>query len=300
MDKRRITMMKRITWSKHNLDHVSIGKVLSIIKSGSLILSDADDGEYTLKDITEKIRFEKDEAKQNDMKMRYLPAVTFNGLWNGNEICSYSNVTVLDFDHIYNELEMLSVWAHLQSLPFVLAIFRTFKAYRLKALILHDNNDMTKHREMYMQILNQFDITQLDTCCQDLSRKTFLPWDDEIWINPEPCPYHFVSSTNISPVNPLNKVRPMYAGSKVKSPHSIVNILNSSWKREHPEFWQRGHRAVSIFKCACQFCEYGVPQEMAEEYFLKHWEDTDLTEDEIFGHVDGAYKRAKSGSRDFC
>ena len=74
------------------------------------------------------------------------------------------------------------------------------------------------------------------------------------------------------------------------SDKSIINIMNSSWKKNHPEYWQEGHRAMSIFSLACQLCKWGVDGNLAMEYFVDGWGSESMTENEIIGHVRNAYK----------
>ena len=261
-------------------------------------LFDSECGRYELKTITEAIRNQKDPKIQNEWKARFLPVVFFNGLWDGAKISEYSCITALDFDNIHTEQELNDTLTLLKNTPFVLSVFRTFKPMRIKALVMHNNTDPTKHTEMYEQLMKLFGINLLDTGCKDLSRKNYLPWDEDIWINPNCSKYHFVANTT--------KVRAqasqIYKGSKSKSPQSIINILNSAWRKNHPEYWIEGNRAQSIFKCACQFCEYGVPHDMAEDYFLSGgWIADDFTADEVIKHVRGAYgcNRNNLGSKDF-
>lgn len=293
--KQELSIANRLNWTKFNLETKKLSEILDIIKGGLYQLHDYSVGNYTLKDITKAIRNETDERIQNEMKAAYLPVVTLNGIWDGLRISQYSNVTALDFDYIYTEDDSKQMMERLIRSPYVVAVFHTFKKFRLKAIILHDNADPLMHKDMYEQLMTQFGISNLDESCKDLSRKTYLVWDEEIWINPSPVPFHYEPTGQQIPTQ--QSCIPL--GKKSKSPFSIVNILNSSWKRQHPEYWQKGNRAISIFKCACQFCEYGVPQYMAEDYFLKNWEEDDLHETEIRGHVNGAYESAKYGSKNF-
>lgn len=290
-----ITLAQRLNWTKFNLVQKDLTEILNIIKDGSYVLHDRQLGDYTLKDITEAIRNEADENKQNLWKVGYLPVVTFNGIWNGSRISNYSNVTALDFDHVHTQVESELIMNSLMNSACVVAVFRTFKRHRLKAIILHDNTDPLRHKDMYEKVMVHFGVNNLDESCKDLSRKNYLPWDEDLWVNPSPVPFHYVPTVQntviSSSVIPLTK--------KAKSPHSIINIFNSSWGKNHPEYWQRGQRASSIFKCACQLCEYGVPQDMAEEYFIKKWLDYDMEESEIIGHVNGAYGSAKFDSKIF-
>ena len=66
--------------------------------------------------------------------------------------------------------------------------------------------------------------------------------------------------------------------------------MNSTWKKSHPEYWQEGHRAMSIFSLACRLCKWGVDEDLALEYFVSGWESDTMTEEEITGHVTNAYK----------
>lgn len=295
--KNRITLADRLVYTKYGLIEKSLDEVIEIIRNGELQLYDPDCGKYTLKDITTAIRNEPDSQKQNYWKERFLPVVFFNGIWDGGKITEYSNVTAIDFDYIATDEELSITLAYLKSCPFVMAIFRTFKQSRIKALVMHDNTNPASHKDMYRQLINLFGISIIDTSCQDLSRKTYLPWDEDMWVNPNCKPYHFIPSV-ITPNHPF----PVKGNGKTKSPQSIINILNSSWRKDHPEYWIEGHRANSIFKCACQFCEYGVPQDMAEDYFLNGgWIANDFTADEVIKHVRGAYGCNKNnfGCKDF-
>lgn len=294
--KTNVTLLDRINYTKFGLVEKTVYEIIDIIRTGDLLLHDPECGAYSLRDMTSAIRKASDPAVQNGLKMQFLPVVTFNGIWDGAKICGYSSVTALDFDDISTDEQFDSALAKLTGTPFVLAVFRTFKPRRIKALVLHDNDKPEKHKEMYQQLIGLFAGYGIDTSCKDLSRKTYLPWDDKIWVNRNCVPYHFVPA----PVKTVpSHIKPI---GKAKSPQSIINILNSSWVKNHPEYWQRGNRANSVFKCACQFCTYGVPQDMAEDYFVNGgWMADDFTEDEILKHVRGAYSYNKSlyGSKDF-
>ncbi len=295
MNTNLLTLSQRLNWTKFNLETKSLAEILNIIKHGTYILHDDGLGDYKLKDITEAIREEANEQIQNDYKSKYLPVVHFNGVWDGAKISDYSNITALDFDLIQSEIQSKQIMDGLKNSSCVVAAFRTFKKYRLKAIILHDNTDPLKHKDLYEQLMIHFGVGNLDESCKDLSRKTFLAWDEDLWINPTPKPFHYEPKAQgmMFPSSCVSSQK------KIKSPYSIRNILNSSWRRNNPEYWQKGQRATSIFKCACQFCEYGVPQGMAEEYFVNNWLDFDMPESEIIGHVNGAYRSAKFDSKIF-
>lgn len=283
--KKSISLASRLQNTKYGLVEKSIDEIIKIIRAGDLQLYDPDCGTYSLKDITNAIRNEPSSQRQNEWKARLMPVVFFNGVWDGARISEYSNITALDFDYIDTDEQLTQTLSKLKSSPYVMAVFRTFKPKRIKALVMHDNTTSDKHKEMYEQLIRLFGIDLIDTSCKDLSRKTFLPWDEDIWVNANCKPFHFIPNATNS-----NKPFSVNGNGKTKSPQSIINILNSSWRKNHPEYWREGYRANSIFKCACQFCEYGVPQDMAEDYFLNGgWIADDFTADEVIKHVRGAY-----------
>lgn len=288
MDMNEITVLNRINHCKYGFWHLSLEDVLLMIKSGDLIITDSSVGSYTLRLITEAIRQEKDCNTQNIWKEAYCPVVSFNGVWDESGIVEYSHYTALDFDKIYSEQEMIQKMTMLKSIPYVVAIFRTFKPYRFKAIVLHNNTDPNLHSVMYEEIIQQCGADGLDTNCKDLKRRNYLVWDKDVWINPNPIPYDYKPAIHVcrTPIMEHHE-----SSGKQKSPQSIINILNSSWHKRHPEYWKTGNRATSIFRCACTLCEYGVPQDYAEDYFLNGgWIDDDFNENEVIKQVNGGYK----------
>lgn len=299
-----MTIAKRLQWTKFNLENKSLEEILGIIKTGNMALTDEQLGNYTLKDITEAIRKESDSTKQNEWKRLYVPVVTINGTWDGSRITQYSPYTALDFDNITSEADMMIAQNQLTQQPSTVAVFRTFKPYRLKAIIKHDNIDPAKHKDVYEQLMNLYGTGFLDESCKDLSRKTYLVWDENLWINPQPVAFHYTQQQNrvIQSNQTSHTTKGYILNGKRKSPQSIINILNSSWRNKHPEYWQKGYRANSIFSCACQLCEYGVPQDMSESYFLNGgWIADDFDENEVIKQVSGAYnyKQKEYGIKNF-
>lgn len=67
-------------------------------------------------------------------------------------------------------------------------------------------------------------------------------------MNPNPVTFHYIPT-----VRAQGKVIQPHAERKV-SDKSIINIINSLWKKNNPEYWKEGNRAESIFKLACLMC----------------------------------------------
>ena len=265
----KVTLTQRINYTKFNLGYATVGDVVKIIREGNILMNDYKYGQYTLKQAVEYIRSLNTHAEQQQWKERLLPAVAYNGVFSEVEeshIMQYSNVTAMDFDDIEGYNEMQHLWRRLVITPCVYSVFVTPSGGRLKALVLHDNTN-------------------------------YLSYDPNIWVNPNPVPYHYVPT--IKPIIQVQQVRQAqpqnhYAQTgKTISDRSIISIMNSVWKKNNPEYWQEGHRACSIFYLACKLCRWGVEEDLALEYFIKGWESDTMTEDEITGHVTNAYKTEK-------
>ena len=303
-----VTVIQRIYFTKSNMAYVPVEKVIDIMRKGYFTLHDNEFGDYTLKEAIESIKTLNTHAEQQQWKARLLPAVAYNGVFsevNNKGLTCYSNITAMDFDDIHNYDEMYHLGKRLVITPCVYSVFVTPSGGRLKALVLHDNTNPNNHRDLYEQLLAKFNISNPDTSCRDLARRNYLSYDPNIWVNPNPVPYHYVPT--IKPIIQVQQVRQAqpqnhYAqtGKKI-SDRSIISIMNSDCKKNHPEYWQEGHRACSIFKLACLFCKWGVEEDLALEYFIKDWESETMTEDEITGHVTNAYKTEKDnfGTVDF-
>ena len=288
---KEISYFERINWCWKGMKHVSLEDTLQMIKKGDLMLNDFSVGQYTLSMITEAIRQKTDSKEQNVWKGMYCPAVSFNGVWDGQKIVNYSPYTALDFDHIASNEDMVAKMDMMKMRPYTVAIFRTFKAHRFKAIVMHDNTDPARHKDMYEQIMKECGADDLDNNFKDLSRRTYLAWDKDICIKTNPVSYNYKPTIVQMPVIAVQTPKVMLRTGKQKSPRSIICILNKHWHDKHPDYWHVGNRANSIFRCACQMCEYGVPEDMAMEYFMTGgWLADDFSENEVIKQVSGAYK----------
>lgn len=282
----KITLTEKIYWTKYNLVYPELGDIIQMIRTGNIQLHDNEFNGYTLKRAIEHIR----SVAPSDMqkwKARLLPAVAYNGTFrelNSAGLIEYSCVTALDFDHIAPD-EMMHLRNRLIKTPCVLSVFVTPSGNGLKALVWHDNTDPARHGDLYEQLLNKFYVANgSDASCKDLARRNYLSYDPYIWINPSPDPYHYVPT-----IKPQVQI-PQSSGTRTVSDKSIISIMNSHWKKNNPDYWEKGNRANSIFMLACRMCKWGVDEGLATEYFIDGWEDDTMDEKEIRGHVGNAYK----------
>lgn len=283
----KATLTEKINWTKYNLTYPELNDIIQMIRTGDMQLHDNELGDYTLQWAIAKIR----SVAPSDMqkwKARLLPAVAYNGTFrelNSAGLIEYSCVTALDFDHIATPDEMMHLRNRLIKTPCVLSVFVTPSGNGLKALVWHDNTDPGRHGDLYDQLLDKFYVADRnDAGCKDLARRNYLSYDPYIWINLSPDPYHYVPT-----IKPQVQI-PQSSGTRTVSDKSIISIMNSHWKRNNPEYWEKGKRANSIFMLACRMCKWGVDEGLATEYFINGWEDDTMDEKEIRSHVGNAYK----------
>lgn len=281
-----ITLAGRINHTRYNLRYPTLSRVISMIREGDMILYDSQCGQYTLAQAIDHIRKQPENEKRY-WKTRLLPAVAYNGMFtetNSAGLVEYSSVTALDFDDIVTPAEMFHLRNRLVRTPCVLCVFVTPGGKGLKAVVAHDNADPGKHGDLYGQLLDKFNVVGRDVSCKDLARRNYLSHDPWIWTNPFPVPFHYVPS-----VKPQVTTVHSHDGRNV-SGRSIVSIMNSVWKKKHPEYWEEGNRAGSIFRLSCLMCRWGVDESLALEYFIEGWESATMDGMEILGHVENAYK----------
>lgn len=285
-----ITLAHRINHTRYNLSYPTLSRVTGMIRDGNIVLCDSQYGKYTLAQAIEHIR-KQPENEMQYWKARLLPAVAYNGTFSeidSTHLISYSNVTAMDFDHIGTQDEMTDLRNWLIRTSCVLCVFVTPGGRGLKALILHDNTDPDRHRDLYAQLLDKFNVAGKDSTCKDMARRNYLSYDPDIWMNPNPMPFHYIPT-----VRAQDKVMQPHAERKA-SDKSIINIINSLWKKNNPEYWKEGNRAESIFKLACLMCKWGVDESLAIGYFTEGWKSPTMSEEEILGHVRNAYRAEKN------
>ena len=238
------TLLQRINYTKYGLQYIDFNEVVEVIRNGDLVLYDSEYGEYTLRQAIEHIRTVPEEDRQY-WKSRLLPAVACNARFlevNSKGLDDYSCITAMDFDHIATRDEMIHLRNRLIITPCVVCVFVTPSGEGLKALVLHDNENPDLHRDLYEQLLKKFDVASKDESCKDIARRNYLSYDPDIWVNHNPVAFHYIPT-----IKTQNNSK-QYSCNNVKSvsDQSIIRIMDSSWRKNHPEYWQEGHRANSI------------------------------------------------------
>lgn len=282
----KISLFNRITDINHPEEY-EIDKVLDIIKTSSY---------YHVAGKVDAVRKAKTKEEKEKAKMK-LPAVTWNGTFktkNRSDLIHYSSFTALDFDHIQPEkMDEFGKW--LQGFSCVYAYYITPSGKGYKAVILHDNYEPLYHYDLYNQLLKLFDCPEKDTSTVDLARGNFLSYDPNLWKNPNPEPFHFVSSTP-EPVipdivtetiikdetgNEIITEDDSYVANflntlsrQVVSDDSIIRILGKIWTGKSIANG-RNNTAMSY---AGVLCKAGVEKNRAKSFIEELIPDYDITE----------------------
>jgi hypothetical protein len=205
----------------------------------------------------------------------------------------YSNFTAIDFDRFNNEQELNEVGSRLCNTPCVYAVFRTPSGRGLKAIVIHDNDNPEYHEELYLQLLAKFSTPATDTSVGDIARGNYICYDQNLWVNYNCVPYHFVHNPQFvnnkviasracatldkaTLRNALSLLKPL----SKKSDESIINILNAKWRKDSSR-WKEGNRANSIFNSASELCRAGVDMDKSIDYLIDSYKPTGMNEKEI-------------------
>ena len=159
--------------------------------------------------------------------------------------------------------------------------------------LMHDNGNPAYHEELYLQLLAKFSTPATDTSVGDIARGNYICYDQNLWVNYNCVPYHFVHNPQF--VN--NKVIPSRSRGTLdkatlrnalsllkplskKSDESIINILNAKWRKDSSR-WKEGNRANSIFNSASELCRAGVDMDKSIDYLIDSYKPTGMDVREI-------------------
>lgn len=285
----KMTLFARINWATYGLKTITVQDAITIIRDGTFYIDDTSRSGTcgTLKDITSMIQQQPDTVDLQPVKMQFLPAVSFNGIYN-NGIVKYSNITAMDFDHIPSQEEYTDLYLHLMAIPCVGWIYRTPSGKGLKALVLHDNTNPGMHGNMYLQLMRMFQSPQLspDPKCQDLNRRNYLCYDPDVWTNPSPVPYHFeydtmydttTSSSHAHTIQPITQCTNPVIARGLPSDASVMCMLKSRCKRFHPEFLREGARRDGVYWFGTQASKAGVEFTYGLGYVQNLYQSNEIT-----------------------
>ena len=293
---------------------MTIDRFLEMVRTGSYKIRKSGK-ETSLKDAISEIRGIDDGELQDSMKKDLLPVVCVNGCFkyrSDNWIEKYSSFTALDYDGFDDRESMTEAKEKLKSYPFVYSVFETPSGKGLKAIVLHDSVNPENHWNLYLQLMEICRLPQIDDGVMDLSRCQYLSYDPDIWVNPEPVAFHFkFDNTLVKPETKNDKFVAVQddgdarlddytsnflerLGKMVLTDDAVMERLDKHWKKERPEYFEKGNRHNSMLVIAGTLCKAGIRKDKALEYL----EDTycEMPEKEIGSIVDYSYTHNTFGS----
>lgn len=296
-----ISIFKGITDVKQPLYNSDVDSELEVIRTG---------GKHNLKKRITELRNISDKEEFDKLK-RGLPAATWNGVFNYRDTSGcvmYSSFTALDFDHV-EDLEECKHW--LQTFPYVYAYFFSPSGNGIKTIILHDNRRKELHSDLYSQLISIFEGYGNDPSTSDLGRGNYLSYDVDLWINPNPVPFHYTPSQTPVKDNPII-TQTIVADPKgnivveddddytcsflnnlskhILTDDSIINMLNKKWNQATIE---RGRNNTAL-SYAGVLCKAGVEKKKAQQFIQSLLPD--LPNHEICRAIKYAYEHNIFGS----
>ena len=229
------------------------------------------------------------DAQRHELK-KFLPNINVNGTFShraDDGIKEYNGITALDFDHI-PENEMQDIKDKLKQNPYTCFMFESPSGNGLKVLVRHDNTNPALHWNVYAQLIKEFEyIPYIDRGVHDLSRATYLSYDADCYINPNPAIFHFCYDSSFQRQQPKSKpasnrikkgISPMTQGlvitnslfQSVWKDKALMDYIDRNSWQQYPEDYQPGNRNNSLIKKSTLLCRCGV------HYGLALWKLTYL------------------------
>lgn len=301
-------------WLPNSPGKMTIDRFLEMVRTGSYKIRKSGK-ETSLKDVISEISGIDDEDLQDSMKKNLLPVVCVNGCFkyrSDNWMEKYSSFTALDYDGFDDRESMMEAKEKLKSYPFVYSIFETPSGKGLKAIVLHDSVNPENHWNLYLQLMEICRLPQIDDGVMDLSRCQYLSYDPDIWVNPEPVAFHFeFDSTLVKPETKNDKFVAVQddcdarlddytsnflerLGRMVLTDDAVMERLDKHWKKERPEYFEKGNRHNSMLVIAGTLCKAGIRKDKALEYLEDAY--CEMPGKEIEGVVDYSYSHNTFGS----
>ncbi len=248
-------------------------------------------------------RNEGNPERQNELKQS-LPISMASGVFSKKGkgfIQFYSKFIIIDIDYKIpqDQTRRDRDWKKLERIPYVRLMYRSPRG-GIKVLVVHDNEDIYQHEQLYEQIGNSLGVVGVDMKCNDLARGNFISYDPDLYSNPQPTVFQYkpVSKPVRFTPKPNQKVhsitrktfldKRIFKAPKQQSPKTAIAAVQKLSKEHFPVC--KGYRNSHVFKFAVKLYERNVPQDEAEMYLVLKYAESDFTGEEIEQIVNSAYK----------
>jgi hypothetical protein len=223
-----------------------------------------------------------------------LNAIMFNGTFSertAKGLIDHSGLCVLDFDGYPSTEVMKTERERLINDPYVVIVFTSPGGNGLKAVIRIPESTAVEHKRRFLAYSEYFKSDYFDSKNQDVSRVCFESYDPEVYFN-EFClvfegitqdkGFEYIEKPPVCILQDENKKLELIEKFKFKTSFSD------------------GSRNFFIFELACCLCDYGINQDVAEQYlYNKYTTNEDFTHSEMLSAIKSAYKKSNFNSKYF-
>ena len=272
----QVSQFKEITSKIPDVLSKSVYKVLRDIKKG------------TYRQVISELRATPYPEKKKELKKK-LPYVTFCGTFNQRSIAGlkqHSGLACLDFDHVDNLTDLI---IDINNDSYTFASFISPSGDGLKVLVkipLVDNDD--DYKDYYLELINYFSQYHvLDNGTKDISRATFLSYDDNLYINDNPETFtDKYLRTEQKPIEIINI--------PLTDQNEICDRLDKWFQKR----WTMVNRNTNLHAYARQMNSFGVDISNCENYLLRYGDAS--KQKEILSLIKSAYKHTQDhGTQSF-
>lgn len=279
---------------KTNPHHLPLLEILESIRKGDL------------RKKIERIRKETGHNRRNELKKKLLPAICFSGIFRkmeDAEITESSGIICIDLDNV---CDLKIEKERLKTVSYVLSIFMSPSGNGLKVLVLHDLQDLARHKDLYHHLGNLLGVEgrtdlKFDLRCSNISHPCMWSYDQELYLNKNATTLHVDLNTlpvmGNSPSDDTikeKKVKPEDSSNitLLTDPKVIKEkILESHTLFEEYYSMYPGVRNNNLLILASFFYNDGIPESYAIDYLITYYSDkkNGFPSDEIEKVVHSAY-----------
>ena len=144
------------------------------------------------------------------------------------------------------------------------------------------------HKSYFLSLQNHFNSENFDKSCKNVSRVCYESYDPLIHTNPlsslwdkieEQVYVEVVKNTDLATIPVTDETK-------------VTDILIKWWSKKYP--WVEGSRNNHTYILAAAFNDYGINRSLAEHIFLRDYQSSNFTENEIRKTIKSAYAKTEN------
>jgi hypothetical protein len=239
------------------------------------------------KESIDKIRFETDKDKRNELKTSLLPAICWSGEFSrraNDAIIKHSGLICIDFDHVK---DLSGLRNRLETDQYTYMLFLSPSGDGLKVIIKIPDNTET-HKESWIALKEYYGVDEIDEAAKDISRVCFASYDPDTYINTDSKVF-----INLLEEKKKEYKQKSYPKERVNNSKDVFNKI-ISWV-EKTNLFIDGNRNNYIFQVASACLRFGITEN--ECYTILNFKHSDdFSTEEIRKTVNGVYKNYSSSA----